>query len=108
MPKEEGVCICFLHAETTNNQFFSATDIGYHPPLTLEKEMLSSAYVNAALTRTMNDNISANIRLAGKGDQKWPEPGRELVRMRESRKKIPTEETEATGLVYYNNRLYIP
>ena len=41
--------------DTSDNEFFSAADIGYHPRLMKEKEMLSSAHVNAALTRTMND-----------------------------------------------------
>jgi len=46
--KEEGVKTCFLNADTDNNEFFSAADIGYHPRLTKEREMLSSAHVNAA------------------------------------------------------------
>jgi len=52
--KEEEVKICFLHTDTNENEFFRAADIGYHPRLMKEKEMLSSAHVNAALTRTMN------------------------------------------------------
>jgi len=53
--KEEEVKICFLHTDTNENEFLRAADIGYHPRLMKEKEMLSSAHVNAALTRTMND-----------------------------------------------------
>jgi len=53
--KEEEVKICFLHTDTSVNEFFSTADIGYHPRLMKEKEMLSRAHVNAALTRTMND-----------------------------------------------------
>jgi len=48
--KEEKVKISFLHTDTGNNEFFSAAKIGYHPRLMKEKEMLSSAHVNAALT----------------------------------------------------------
>jgi len=53
--KQEELKICFLHSDTSENEFFSAVDIGYHHRLMKEKEMLSSAHVNAALTRTMND-----------------------------------------------------
>jgi len=52
--KEEEVKICFLHRDTSENEFFSAADIGYHPRLMKETEMLSIAHVNAALTETMN------------------------------------------------------
>jgi len=48
--KEEVVKVCFLNGDTSKKEFFSAADIGYHPRLIKEKEMLSSAHVNAALT----------------------------------------------------------
>jgi len=48
--KEEKTKICFLHADRSKNEFFSAADIGYHPRLMKEKEILSSVHVNAALT----------------------------------------------------------
>ena len=70
--------------------------------------MLSSAHVNAALMRTMNDTFLNKIRTAGKGDEKWQERGRELVGMRESGRKMPDEWIEKDGLLYYKNRLYIP
>jgi len=106
--KEEGVKICFLHADSSSNEFFSAADINHHPRLTREREMLSSAHVNAALTRTMNDSFLDKIRMAGKEDEKWQDRGRELVRLRENGEKMPDEWIEKDGLLYYNNRLYIP
>jgi len=106
--KEERVRICFLHADTNENEFFSAADISYHPRIMREREMLSSAHVNAALTRTMNDTFLDKIRAAGKEDEKWQDRGRELVRLRESRKKMPDEWIEQDGLLDYKNRLYIP
>jgi len=106
--KEEGVKICFLHADTDNNEFFSVVDVDYHPRLTKEREMLSSAHVNAALTRTMNDAFLDKIRMAGKEDERWQDRGRELVMLREGRKKMPDEWIEKDGLIYYQNRLYIP
>jgi len=84
--KEERVKICFLHADTNKNEFFSAADIGYYPRLTGEKERLSSTHVNAALTRTMNHSFLDKIRVAGKEDEKWQERGGELVRLRASGK----------------------
>jgi len=82
MAKEEGVRICFLQANTNNNEFFSAADLDYHPRLMKEREMLSSAHVNAALTRTMNDSFLDKIRAAGKEDEEWQDRGREVVRIR--------------------------
>jgi len=73
-----------------------------------EKEMLSSAHVNAALTRTMNDSFLNKIRVAGKDDERWQDRGRELIRLRESGKKMPDEWIEKDGLLYYKNRLYFP
>ena len=46
---EEGIKICFLHSDTGYNKFFSGADIGHHPGLMKEREMLSRAYVNAAM-----------------------------------------------------------
>jgi len=108
MAKEEGVKICFLHADTDNNEFFSAADIGYHPQLTKEREILSSDHLNAALMRTMNDAFLDKIRMAGKEDERWQNRGRELVMLREDGKKMPDEWIEKDGLLYYKNRLYIP
>jgi len=85
--KEEKVRICFLHADTSGKEFFSAADITYHPRLTKEREMLSSAHVNAALTRTINDTFLDKIRAAGNEDEKWLDRGRELVRLRERKEK---------------------
>ena len=105
--KEERIPICFLQAESNANEFFSARDIGCHPQLIHEKEVLSSPHVNGALTRTMNDTFLNSIRLGGKEDGKWLSQGHELVRLRERRKKILDEWTKPKGLLYYKNRLYI-
>ena len=81
---KEQVKIGFLHAHTSENEFFRSGDVSYHPRLMKEKEMLASAHINAALTRTM----------------RWQDRGRELVRLREGGKKIPDEWTEKYGLLY--------
>ena len=81
--QEEEVKICFLHKNRSENEFFGAADIGYHPPLMKEREMLSSTHVNAALTRTMNHAFLDKIRIAGKEDDKWQNRGSELVMLRE-------------------------
>jgi len=49
-PKQAGIEIGFLHADTRVNKFFSTTDICCHPRLMKEIEILSSAHINAALT----------------------------------------------------------
>jgi len=97
--KEEKTKICFLHADRSKNEFFSAADIGYHPRLMKEKEMLSSVDVNAALTRTMNDSFLDKIRMDGKEDRKWQDRGHERVRLRESGKTRPDEWMEKDALL---------
>jgi len=106
--KEEEVKICFLHTDTSENEFFSTADIGYHTRVMKEKEMSSRAHVNAALTRTMNDSFLDKVRVAGKEDEKWQDRGREMVRLRESWKKMPEEWIEKERLLYYKSCLYIP
>ena len=68
---EEKVAIYFLYASQEGNEFFGVTDIGQHARLLKEEELLSSAMVNAALTRTMNDTFLNRIREAGKEDDEW-------------------------------------
>jgi len=70
--------------------------------------MLSSAHVNAALTRTMKGSFLDKIRKAGKEYEKWQERGGELIGIRESGKKMPDEWREKDGLLYYKNWLSIP
>jgi len=108
MAKEEEVKICFLHTDTDRNEFFSTADIAYHPRLTNEREMLSSAHVNTVLTRTMNDEFLNKITVAGKEDERWKDRGREVVMLREGGKQMLDEWTEKDGLLYYKNRLSIP
>ena len=40
---EERIDISFLYASREENEFFEATDIGQHPQLLEEEEMLSTA-----------------------------------------------------------------
>jgi len=105
---EEEVKIYVLYSDPSENEFFSVADIGYHPRVTKESEMLSSTHVNAALTRRMNDSFQDKIRVAGKEDETWLEWGRELGRLRGGGKAMPDEWIEKDGLLYDKNRLYIP
>ena len=89
--KEAAIKIFFLHIELSDNEFFSAPDIGYHPPLLRESAMLPSAHVNAALTGTMNDAFLDKIKVAGTEHEKWQGRGREVVRLTESHKKMLDE-----------------
>jgi len=56
----------------------------------------------------MNDTFLNKIKAAGKEDEKWQDRGRELVRLRESGKKLLEEWIEKDGLLYPKDRLYIP
>jgi len=103
--KEEKVKICLLHADMSDNEFSSAPDIGSDPRLIKEREMCSSAHVHAALTRTLNDGFLEKIKVAGNEDERWQERSPELVRIRESGKKMPDEGIEKDGLLYRKNGL---
>ena len=48
--KEDEVKICFLHADTSNNEFSSVAYVGFHPRLMKESEMLSITHINTAMT----------------------------------------------------------
>jgi len=89
--KEAAIKICFLHTELSDNEFFSTPDIGYHPRFLRETEMLPTAHVNAALTRTMNDAFLDKIKVARTEHEKCQGRGREVVRLTESHKKMPDE-----------------
>jgi len=56
----------------------------------------------------MNDSFLDKIRMAGKEDEQWQDRGSELVRLRESGKKMLGEWIEKDGLLYYKSRLSIP
>jgi len=47
----------------------------------------------------MNPSFLDKIRVAGKEDEKWQERGCELVRIRESGKKMPDKWTERDQLL---------
>jgi len=98
----------FLQAEINDNELFGTMDIRNRPRFTQERDILSSAHVNVALTRTVHDTFLRQIRLAGKMDEKWEERRRELVRWRDREKNIPKEWSKASALLYYNNQLFIP
>ena len=80
--KEEGIKIYFVLVEKTNTELISATDISSHPRLMREREMLSSAHVNAALIQTMSEAFLDKIKGASKEDDKWQGRGHELIRLR--------------------------
>jgi len=105
--KEEDVTICFLHTDTSKNEFFSAADIDYHPRFMQEREMLSSIHVNAALMRTMNDSFRDKIRVAGKDDEKWQNRGREPDYAKRRGKK-DAGRMDRKGLVTILQKSFVP
>jgi len=69
--------------------------------------MLSSANINAALTRTMKDSFIDTIRRAGEEVEKWEERGDKLATLSKRGKEMAHECTEKDGLLYDKNRLYM-
>jgi len=61
----------FLQAQINDNELFSTMDIRNRPRFTQERDIQSSAHVNVALTRTLDDTFLKQIRVAGKVDEKW-------------------------------------
>jgi len=65
--------------------------------------MLSTAHVNGALMRTMNDAFVDKISMAGTEDERWQDRGCELVWLREKGQRMVDKWTEKDSLVYSKN-----
>jgi len=70
--------------------------------------MLSSAMIAAIQMQTMDDSFQDRIRTAGKEDDTWTEWKKELSQLKENQQTIPKHLELQDGLLYYENRLFIP
>ena len=61
--------------------------------------MLSTARVNAALTKTMNDTFLEKARMVGKEDNRWLERGENWLSEKKAVRKYKTTRRYRTG--YY-------
>jgi len=100
--------ICFLQADSSNNEYFDSEDIGNHPRLRQEYVLMSSAIISQGEMKTFEVDFIATVVEASERDQEWTVRKRELGRLESEGKEFPKNWIKKDGLLYYKNRLYIP
>ena len=106
--KEHKIMMCFLHTDPRNNTVYDEEDILTHADMTREVTVLSNTIIAAVQMQTMEETFLNRIRIAGKDDDPWTERKGELSRMKERNEQLPKNWELEDGLIYYENRLFIP
>ena len=100
--------ICFLQADSNNNEYFDVEDIGNHPRLRQEHILMSRAIISQVKMKVFKDNFIATVVPASERDQEWTARKRDLKRLENEGKAFPKNWTKKDRLLYYKYRLYIP
>jgi len=100
--------ICFLQADSSNNQYFDVKDIGNHRKLRQEHVLMTSAIISHVEMKVFEANLISRVVAASKKDQEWTARKRELDTLENEGKEFPKKWTSKNALLYYKNRLYIP
>jgi len=100
--------ICFLQADSNNNEYFDVEDIGSHPILRQEHVLMSSAIISQVEMKVLEADFIATVVAASERDQEWTARKSELEKLENEGKEFPKNWTNKDGLLHYKNRLYIP
>jgi len=100
--------VCFLQAQSSNNEYFNIEDIGNHPRLRQEYVLMSSAIISQAEMKAFEVDFIATVVAASERDQEWTASKRELEKLENKGQELQKNRTSKGGLLYYKNRLYIP
>jgi len=100
--------ICFLQADSTNNEYFDVEDISNHSRLRQEHVLMSSVINSQVEMKVLEADFIATVIVASDRDQEWTAGKRELEKLENEGKEIPKNWTNKDGLLNYKNRLYIP
>jgi len=100
--------ICFLQADSNNNEYFDVEDIGNHPRLRQEHVLMSSAIISQVEMKVFEVDFMSMVVAASERDQEWTARKRELEKLENEGKEFPKNWTKKDGLLYYKNRLRIP
>ena len=63
--------ICFLQADSNNNEYFDVEDIGSHPTLRQEHVLMSSAIISQVEMKIFEADFIATVVAASGRDQEW-------------------------------------
>jgi len=99
--------LCFLQADSDNNEYFDVEDIGNHPRLRQKHVLMSSAIISEGEMKVFEADLIATVVAASARDQEWTARKRELERLENEGKEFPKNWTKKDRLLYYKNRLYI-
>jgi len=100
--------ICFLQADSNNNEYFDVEDIGNHPRLRQEHVLMSRAIMSQVEMKVFEADFIARVVAASERDQEWTARKGELERLENEGKEFPKNWTKKDGLLYYKNQLFIP
>jgi len=96
--------ICFLQADSSNNEYFDVEDIGNHPRLRQEHVLMSSAIIRQGEMKVFKADFITTVVAASERDQEWTAQKRKLDRLENEGKEFPNNWTNKNGLLYYKNR----
>jgi len=99
--------ICFLQADSNNNEYFDVEDIGNDPRLRQEHVLMSSAIISQVEMNVFEADFIATVGAASERDQEWTARKRELKNLENEGKEFPKNWTNKDELLYYKNQLYI-
>jgi len=97
--------ICFLQADSNNNEYFDIEDMGNHPTLRQEHVLMSSAIISQVEIRVFEAAFIATVVAASEREQEWTARTGELERLENEGKEFPTNWTKKDELLYYKNQL---
>jgi len=100
--------ICFLQADSSNNEYFDIEDTGNHPRLREKHVLMSSVIISQVEMKVFEADFIIMVVAASERDQEWTARKRELEKLENEGKEFPENWTNKEGLLYYKNRLYIP
>jgi len=100
--------ICFLQADSNNNEYFEIENIGNHPRLRQKHVLMSSAIISQVEMKGFEADFIATVGAASEMDPEWTAQKRELEKLENKGKEFPKNYTKKDRLLYYKNQLYIP
>jgi len=63
--------ICYLQADSNNNEYFDVEDISNHPRIRQEHVLMSSAIISQVVMKVFEANFTSTVEAASERDQEW-------------------------------------
>jgi len=81
--------ICYLQADSNNNEYLDVEDIGNHPRLRQEHVLMSSAIISQVEMKVFEADFIATVVAASEKDQEWMAQKREHEKLENEGKRVP-------------------